>query len=312
MKAIVFVGHGEFPAAMKNSAEMIAGENDHLYSVSLVPEDGKEEFVQKLRLVDQLLETYETILIFADLLGGSPCNAAIETYVENEKVQLISGMNLPMVLTAIMADSSNEWLITEGKDGIQDVKEKLRGKSQQSEKTTKFQQGNQTEKKKQGKPYLIKNVRVDARGIHGQVATAWVPKLGINRIVVIDDLAVKDETQKIALKMAKPNTVKLSILSTKKAIERLRDENTYQDEELLILIQRIETLERLAKEGYFFKEVTMGNVPNRPNTMAYRKTVNLTETEVDTIKSLINQGTHFTAQMVPADGVVDFDQIINS
>lgn len=56
----------------------------------------------------------------------------------------------------------------------------------------------------------IVNVRIDERLIHGQVAAVWTNTLNATRIMVIDDMAAKDEIQKIALKMACPSTVKLS------------------------------------------------------------------------------------------------------
>lgn len=48
----------------------------------------------------------------------------------------------------------------------------------------------------------IVNVRIDERLIHGQVAAVWTNTLNATRIMVIDDMAAKDEIQKIALKMA--------------------------------------------------------------------------------------------------------------
>lgn len=52
----------------------------------------------------------------------------------------------------------------------------------------------------------IVNVRIDERLIHGQVAAVWTNTLNATRIMVIDDMAAKDEIQKIALKMACPST----------------------------------------------------------------------------------------------------------
>jgi PTS system mannose-specific IIB component len=73
----------------------------------------------------------------------------------------------------------------------------------------------------------------------------------------------------------------------------------------------VETLKTLAKHGYLFKEVNLGNVPARPGTTAYRKTVSLLPEEVAIIRDLIAKGTHFTAQMVPNDNLDDFNSIIN-
>jgi mannose PTS system EIIAB component len=300
MKGFLLVGHGTLPEAFKYSLHMIIGDVSNVFTICLQPEQGREDLEKKMQETSDSLKDYEKVFVFADLIGGSPANAAIIVFLQQKKYELISGMNLPMLLTAILgSNTSLSTVLKEGRIGIQDMR-----------KTLDNQVSTVDEEKKMG-IMEIRNVRIDSRGIHGQVATAWVPKLGVNRIIVIDDLAVKDEMQKMALKMAKPNHIKLSILSTHKAIERLQEPGAYAGERMLLLIQRVETLKTLAKHGYLFKEVNLGNVPARPGTMAYRKTVSLLPEEVAIIRDLIAKGTHFTAQMVPNDNLDDFNSIIN-
>ena len=59
----------------------------------------------------------------------------------------------------------------------------------------------------------ITAVRIDGRLIHGQVANLWTTKLGINRIMVVDDVVTTNAIEKRGLKLATPAGVKLSILS---------------------------------------------------------------------------------------------------
>lgn len=306
MKGILFVGHGDLPHAIKKSVEMIIGENEDLFSVSLSLEDGKDEFMAKLSSIEPNLAKYDKVIVFSDLIGGSPNNGTLEKFMNDSRVEIISGMNLPMVLTTALSEDNIANIIQEGRNGINSVKNPIENITQES----KSKNDVQPKAKIDGRPYVIKNVRVDSRGIHGQVATAWVPHLDVDRIIVIDDIAIKDETQKIALKMAKPNSVKLSILSTNKAKERLEDKSAYLDEDILVIIQRIETLKKLSEIGYKFNEVNLGNVPNRPGTKSYGKTIHLTTEEVEIIKNLIDGGTNFTAQMVPNNSKVNFNEII--
>ena len=63
----------------------------------------------------------------------------------------------------------------------------------------------------------ITAVRIDGRLIHGQVANLWTTKLGINRIMVVDDGVTTNAIEKSGLKLATPAGVKLSILSIEKA-----------------------------------------------------------------------------------------------
>ena len=144
----------------------------------------------------------------------------------------------------------------------------------------------------------IKNIRVDSRGIHGQVAVSWIPSLGVNRVIVIDDEIIKDEMQKSMLKMACPKNVKLSIISTDRAKLRLSDPNSYENENIMIILQKVNTLKTLSDKGIIFPEVNLGNVSNRANTTQLSKTVYLTDEELKNIKELNKKGTKFYYQMV--------------
>lgn len=155
----------------------------------------------------------------------------------------------------------------------------------------------------------IKNVRVDSRGIHGQVATTWISLFDINRIIVIDDDSVKDTTQKMALKLARPEGTKLSILSADKAYIRLTDPLAYSGERTLILFQKISTVKSLAEKGYHFNEITLGNIPNREGTKKIEKTINLTSDEITIVNGLIASGTTIIYQMVPKDRPVILEEI---
>ena len=54
--------------------------------------------------------------------------------------------------------------------------------------------------------------RVDERGIHGQVAASWTNTLNASRLMVVDDMAAKDDIQKMALKMASRTFVRDMII----------------------------------------------------------------------------------------------------
>lgn len=70
---------------------------------------------------------------------------------------------------------------------------------------------------------MIATVRIDNRLIHGQVALIWTKHLGVNRILVANDVICQNEVQKATLKMACPSTAKCSILSVQDSIKTLLD-----------------------------------------------------------------------------------------
>ncbi len=157
----------------------------------------------------------------------------------------------------------------------------------------------------------IVQVRIDERLIHGQVASFWTSYLGANRIMVIDNNAVKDNIQKTALKMACPPGVKLSILSTGKAAENLLSQK-YKDEKIFIVLKGPEVLLELREKGLNLDEVNVGNMSSGRGTTQVKKSVNVTEEDVKNFHKLEELGVTLYAQMVPNDDRVNFSKLIES
>lgn len=146
----------------------------------------------------------------------------------------------------------------------------------------------------------IVHIRVDDRLIHGQVATRWATGLKVNRIMVIDDKVAANELEKSVLRMAAPSGVNTSILDVEKAVNNIKNGN-YQGQRVLVVIKTPEVAVQLLKAGLNLKEVNIGNLSNRPNTLQIKKSVSLSESERKAVDFLIEKGVEVTAQMVPDD-----------
>jgi len=155
----------------------------------------------------------------------------------------------------------------------------------------------------------IVNVRIDERLIHGQVAAMWTNVLRASRIMVIDDLASQDEIQKMALKMACPGGIKLSILNCEKAANNFK-ENKYEGDRIFIVIKGPETALKLWDLGLELKEVNVGNMSSSVGTKQVKRSVNVSEDDVRDFEVLASRGVNFTAQMVPNEDKVDFMKLI--
>ena len=144
----------------------------------------------------------------------------------------------------------------------------------------------------------IVHARVDERLIHGQVAMVWTNTVGASRIVVVNDEAVKDEMIIAGLKMAKPAGVKLSILSVKRAGEKFA-EDAYKEDKVFLITKTIQDMAALIKAGVPVASVNVGNVAKRDGARQIKKSVNLTEADIQDIKAIIDSNVPVTAQMLP-------------
>lgn len=146
----------------------------------------------------------------------------------------------------------------------------------------------------------IIHARVDERLIHGQVATVWTNSLGVNRIMVVNDFAVKDSIQIGALKMAKPVGVKLSILSKRKAIENIKN-GKYDADKVFLITKNIEDMSDLVNADIGLTSFNIGNVSKKEGSKVIKKSVAINTEEEKIIRELIDKGIKITAQMLPSE-----------
>ena len=97
-KQLVLISHGRFCEELKHSTEMIMGPQESIHSVALLPEEGPDDFLAKCLDTNKDFDDY---LVFADLLGGTPCNVVSRLIMEGQEIELYAGMNLPMVIEFI-------------------------------------------------------------------------------------------------------------------------------------------------------------------------------------------------------------------
>ena len=146
----------------------------------------------------------------------------------------------------------------------------------------------------------IVHATVDERLIHGQVATVWTNTVGAQRIMVVNDAAVKDQLQIGALKMAKPAGVKLSILSKRKAIEKILAGN-YDEEKVFLITKDIADMAALIDGGVPLQSFNVGNISQKEGSRAIKKSVALTDEDIQTVRRLTDNGVTITAQMIPSE-----------
>ena len=100
MKLIVSA-HGMLAKEVVNSAGMVFGAIDDLDIVTFVPGENAETLKARYKeLIDRYKED-EEILFLEDLFGGSPYNAAFETVIGQDRMDVITGLSLPMLIDVV-------------------------------------------------------------------------------------------------------------------------------------------------------------------------------------------------------------------
>ena len=102
MIGFVLTGHGQFATGLKSAVDMVAGEQPNF---EVVPFLGSEAvtFGDDLRTcIAKMRQACDGVLVFVDLLGGTPFNQAIPMTTELDNVTVVTGTNLPMLVELVM------------------------------------------------------------------------------------------------------------------------------------------------------------------------------------------------------------------
>ena len=85
---ILVIGHGRFAEGVKSAAQIIVGDlSEVTFHVEL----------------DKYFSNNTNILVLTDLFGGS-VNQAIMQYITKENIEIITGVNIPLVLEILLSN----------------------------------------------------------------------------------------------------------------------------------------------------------------------------------------------------------------
>jgi PTS system mannose-specific IIA component len=89
--------HGGLARELLSAAQTISGRLSGFEAISLDWNDGLEEAKAQISAAITRLDQGQGVLILTDMYGGTPCNVAT-AFHQPGKVEILTGVNLPMVL----------------------------------------------------------------------------------------------------------------------------------------------------------------------------------------------------------------------
>lgn len=314
MKQILIATHGKMASGIRYTAELIVGQLPEITTIDayVTPEDNVEE--QFKEFFEQ--HKKDRIIVFTDLMGGS-VNQKLMEYAKQENVTLVTGTNLPVLMQVMLADDDVseeeiEAYIEEARGELQMVQmhEKPAKKPEADAQGQKKVAAAQEKKAVQPANYenstaKISALRVDDRLIHGQVAMTWTKQLRVQGIVVANDDAANDDTQKMALKMAVPGGIKALIKPVDEAIRVLNDPRASKMR-ILVLTRTVRDALKIRKQVGEIEFLNIGNTGRFDGIDVSEKqllspTILLTDEEVQNLRELVAIDPKTCMQQVPND-----------
>ena len=147
---------------------------------------------------------------------------------------------------------------------------------------------------------MLRLVRVDHRLLHGQVAFKWTRSLGTDCILIANDGVAKDELRMSALKMAKPEGIKMVIKSIEDSAAALNSGVT-DKYKLMVIVETIEDAYRLCEKVPAIMKVNLGGARVGEGKRQISMAMFVSRQDCERLREMDAKGIALEIQMVPND-----------
>ncbi|MGZ0043103.1 MULTISPECIES: PTS sugar transporter subunit IIA [Paenibacillus] len=120
----VIVGtHGKFSEEILRSTEMVFGQLDNVVGVTFETGESVSGLVEKYKAALETIDWTDGLIFLVDLFGGSPYNAASRLASIHENMDIVTGVNLPMIIDlltnrALEEENLSDLAIRAGQDSM--------------------------------------------------------------------------------------------------------------------------------------------------------------------------------------------------
>ena len=102
----VIVSHGKLAEEILNALTIIIGETVNIEAISIGWYDDVEESKKKINKSLKSVNQKNGVVIFTDMFGGTASNLSF-SFLKNDQVEIITGVNLPMLIKFVSLQRSN-------------------------------------------------------------------------------------------------------------------------------------------------------------------------------------------------------------
>lgn len=305
MNQIILASHGGLAAGAKDTLEMVLGDVSNVHVVSLARDD-KEPITNKVETMIATFNADDTVYVLTDMLGSSVNNSMVELSRNGAAFTVISGFNIPLALTLAMSPAPVKGaelaaLINEARTGLTNPNAPVEVAPAAPVKKAKAPRHN-------AGPAKIVLARLDYRLLHGQVVFTWTTKVQAERIIVVDNAAANDDIKKDALKLAKPQGVRLNVFTVERALAKMDKLNTLGERVMFIFGNTAETLQFC--QGYKLDAINLGATANHDGADQIGgkdSSVFFDDTQKADVNQLLDMGIKLYVQQTPTYQSVDID-----
>jgi len=109
MIGMVLVTHGQLATEFRSALEHVVGPQEQLETITIGPEDDMETRRKDIIAAVGRVNSGAGVVVLTDMFGGTPSNLGL-TFLEANRVEIITGVNLPMLIKLAHLQSSSDLL----------------------------------------------------------------------------------------------------------------------------------------------------------------------------------------------------------
>ncbi|MDZ6245598.1 PTS mannose transporter subunit IIAB [Klebsiella pneumoniae] len=314
--AIIIGTHGAAAEQLLRTAEMLIGEQEVTGFIDFFPGENADDLAVKFRAIIERFPNVSSYLFLVDTWGGSPFNAASMIASPCANMDVVTGINVPMLVEVFMARDDGLELaqlvdvaLNTGRDGINALKNKA-----VDAQTTPPSHANPGAKTvapiNTAGNMNITLARIDDRLIHGQVATRWTKESQVSRIIVISDEVAADPVRKTLLTQVAPPGISAHVVEVDKAI-RVYNNPAYANERVMLLFTSPKDVFRVVEGGVGIKTVNIGGMAFRQGKKQLTNALSVDEADITFFRKLDALGIDLEVRKVPSDSRIQLMPLLN-
>ncbi|MDR0966863.1 MAG: PTS sugar transporter subunit IIA [Myxococcales bacterium] len=116
MIGVVLVTHGNLGKELLSTAAFIVGDIPATAALSITGSESADEIRERMSAAITSVDgDSDGVIVLTDMFGGTPANVAL-SFLDERRVEVITGVNLPMVLKLSNARSGGKTLFEAAQD----------------------------------------------------------------------------------------------------------------------------------------------------------------------------------------------------
>lgn len=292
--AIIIATHGVAAEQLRKTTEMLIGEQENVATIDFVSGENAETIMGKYQAeLSGNLSHCDEVLFLVDTWGGSPFNAANRVAEGNENMDIVTGVNVPMLVETFMARDDGLSLkelvalaLETGRGGVRALKYEVEEeKPAQPAPVQQSAPAPAPQVVSEGGHMTIGLARIDDRLIHGQVATRWTKESKVSRIIVVNDDVAKDSVRSTMLKSVAPPGVTAHVVNVEKMV-RVYNNPEYANDRVMLLFTNPTDVLTLLEAGVDMSSINIGGMAYRDGKKMITSAVSVDDKDIEAFKAI--------------------------